>query len=67
MGKVEIPYFKIEIIGKNNINGISREMLITIKKVSLNVASVLEFAQNRLASTELTFNIIDADLDVIYY
>jgi hypothetical protein len=65
--KVETPYFKIEITGENNVNGISRFMFIEIPKASINIQTTLNFTQNNLTAPDLIFSIIDGLGKVIYY
>lgn len=67
MNNTELPYFKMEVIGSLNINGQSKEMLIKIPKISLNIATMLEFQSQGIASTSLDFTIINGDAEVIYY
>lgn len=65
--KVETPYFKIEITGENNVNGVSRFMFIEIPKASINIQTMLNFTQNNLTAPDLLFSIIDGLGKVIYY
>jgi len=65
--KVETPYFKIEIIGENNVNGASRYLFIEIPLASITIQPKLSFSQNNLATTELSFKIINGKAKVIYY
>jgi hypothetical protein len=67
MNKTETPYFKLEVVGSLNINGQSKSMLIKAPRVSLNVATMLEFQSQTIASTSLDFTIINGDAEVIYY
>jgi hypothetical protein len=67
MNKTELPYFKMEVIGSLNINGQSKEMLIKIPRISLNIATMLEFQSQSIASTSLDFTILNGDAEVIYY
>jgi hypothetical protein len=65
--KVELPYFKIEILGKTNINGLSRDMLITIPRAALEIQDNLKFEADRLADLELKFHIIKGEASIVYY
>jgi hypothetical protein len=65
--KVETPYFKIEITGENNVNGASRHLFIEIPLASITIQPKLSFSQNNLATTELSFKIINGKAKVIYY
>lgn len=67
MNKTELPYFKMEVISSLNVNGQSKQMLIKLPKISLNIATMLEFQSQSIASTSLDFTIINGDADVIYY
>jgi hypothetical protein len=65
--KIETPYFKIEITGENNVNGISRYMMIEIPKVSINIKPRLNFTQDNLAAPDLNFKVIEGKAKVTYY
>lgn len=65
--EVSTPYFSIEILGQNNINNISREMLITIPKASIDIATVMEFKEDQIAAIQLEFIIIDTIATIDYY
>jgi len=65
--EVRTPYFTIEILGDNNTNGITRRMLLTVPKASIDITTLLEFKQETLASAELRFTVIDGVASVIYY
>lgn len=67
MNNTELPYFKMEVVSSLNINGQSKQMLIKMPKISLNIATMLEFQSQSIASTSLDFTIINGDADVIYY
>jgi len=67
LNKVETPYFKIEISGENNVNGVSRYLLIDIPRASIDMNMLLDFSRNVLAAGELTFRIIDGAANIIYY
>lgn len=65
--EVRTPYFEIEITGDNNTNGITRKMLLTIPKASIDINTLLEFKQETLASAELRFTVIDGEASIVYY
>lgn len=65
--KISTPYFSIEIIGQNNINDISRNMLIFIPKVSINIMPTLNFEQDKSTAIGLDFLIIDGLATINYY
>ena len=65
--EVRTPYFTIEILGDNNINGITRRMLIKIPKASVDLNTLLEFKQETLSSAELRFMVIDGEATIVYY
>jgi len=67
LDKVETPYFKIEITGENNVNGISRHILMDIPKASITIQPILSFTQDNLATTNLEFKIIGGKAKVVYY
>lgn len=65
--EVRTPYFEIEITGDNNTNGITRRMLLTVPKASIDISTLLEFKQETLASAELRFTVIDGEASIVYY
>jgi hypothetical protein len=65
--EVRTPYFTIEIIGDNNTNGITRKMLLTIPKTSIDINTLLEFKQETLTSAELRFTVINGEASIVYY
>lgn len=65
--KIETPYFKIEISGENNVNGISRFIYIDIPRASIDMQMLLDFSKNNLAAGDLTFRIIDGTANIVYY
>lgn len=65
--EVRTPYFKIEIIGENNINGISRNMLIQIPRASLDITTVLDFKDDMLTAPEMRFRVLDGEATITYY
>jgi hypothetical protein len=65
--EITTPYFKIEITGENNINGISRFMYLDIPKASVDIATILDFKDNMLVAPEMRFKIIDGKASIIYY
>jgi hypothetical protein len=65
--EVKTPYFKIEITGDNNTNGITRKMVLTLPKVSADLTTMLEFKQEALASADLRFIVIDGEASIVYY
>jgi hypothetical protein len=67
LSKIETPYFKIEISGENNVNGISRYMFIEIPKTSIDIQTFLDFSKNNLAAGDLTFKIIEGIANITYY
>lgn len=67
LNEVSTPYFSIEILGQNNINNVSREMLITVPKASIDIATVMEFKEDQIAAIQLEFVIIDMTATVDYY
>ena len=67
MNKTETPYFKIELVGNLNINGVSKQMIIKMPKVSLNISTAIDFESQSIAATSLDFTIINGDMQVIYY
>lgn len=67
LDQVSTPYFKIEIVGENNVNGVSRYIFIEIPKASIDVQPTLTFTQDNLATTGLKFIVIDGKAKVIYY
>jgi hypothetical protein len=67
LNEVSTPYFMIEILGQNNINNVSREMLMTIPKASIDIATVLEFKEEHITAMELEFIIIDSLATIDYY
>lgn len=67
MNKTETAYFKIELVANLNINGISKQMILKIPKVSLNISTPIDFESQSIAATSLDFTIINGDMQVIYY
>lgn len=67
LSKIETPYFKIEISGENNVNGISRFIYIDIPRASIDMQMLLDFSKNNLAAGDLTFRIIDGAANIVYY
>jgi hypothetical protein len=67
LDKIETSYFKMEITGENNVNGISRYMMIEIPKVSIDIKTRLQFTQDNLAAPDLNFKIIEGKAKVTYY
>jgi hypothetical protein len=65
--KVETPYFQIEILGEGNVNGVSRKVLISIPKASIDIQSLIEFSRNKIASADIVFGIIDGKATITYY
>lgn len=65
--EVTTPYFQIEIVGQNNINNISREMLITIPRASIDVSPTMEFKLDQLTAIQLEFVVIDGIATIDYY
>jgi hypothetical protein len=65
--EVRTPYFKIEIIGENNINGVSRNMFIEIPRASVDITTVLDFKDDMLVAPEMRFRILDGEATIIYY
>jgi hypothetical protein len=65
--EVRTPYFKIEIIGENNINGVSRNMFIEIPRASVDISTILDFKDDMLTSPEMRFKILDGEATIIYY
>lgn len=67
LNEIRTPYFKIEITGENNINGVSRFMYIEIPRASIDIATVLDFKNDMLVAPEMTFKILDGEASIIYY
>jgi hypothetical protein len=67
LSEASTPYFKIEITGANNVNGVSRYMLLEIPRASIDIQPTLTFTQDNLATTGLKFTVIDGKAKVIYY
>lgn len=67
INKLETPYFYLEIMGQNNINGISRNIFIKIPKVAYELNSIMEFQDRIGVSSSLYFNVINAQIQIIYY
>lgn len=67
LSKIETPYFKIEISGENNVNGISRYIYIEIPRASADIQMLMDFSKNVLAAGDLTFRIIDGAANIVYY
>jgi hypothetical protein len=67
LDQISLPYFTIEILGQNNINNISREMLITIPKASININTIMEFKEDQITAIQLTFIVIDGNAVINYY
>jgi hypothetical protein len=67
LDKVETPYFRIEITGENNVNGISRFIYLEIPKTSISIQPTLSFTQDTIATAELEFKVIGGKAKVIYY
>jgi hypothetical protein len=67
LNEVSIPYFSIEIIGQNNINNISREMLITIPKAAIDINTMMEFKEDQITAIQLNFIVIDGNAAINYY
>jgi hypothetical protein len=65
--EVRTPYFKIEITGENNVNGVSRFMLIDIPRASVDITTVLDFKNDMLVAPEMRFRILDGEASIIYY
>lgn len=65
--EVRTPYFKIEIKGENNINGVSRFMYIEIPRASIDISTTLEFRDDALTAPEIRFLILDGEASIIYY
>jgi hypothetical protein len=65
--EIRTPYFKIEITGENNINGVSRFMFIEIPRASIDIATVLDFKNDMLVAPEMNFKILDGEASIIYY
>jgi len=65
--KVETPYFKIEITGDNNVNGVSRKIFLEIPTASVSIQPVLSFTQDNIATTNLEFLVIGGKAKVVYY
>lgn len=65
--EVKTPYFKIEVLGENNTNNITRKSLIVIPKASIDISTLLEFKQETLAAVELKFSIVDGQATIVYY
>jgi len=67
LDQISLPYFTIEILGQNNINNVSREMLITIPKASININTIMEFKEDQITAIQLTFIVIDGNAVINYY
>jgi hypothetical protein len=65
--EVQTPYFEIEITGQNNINNVSREMLINIPKASIDIAALMEFKEEQITAIQLKFIVIDGIATINYY
>lgn len=65
--EIRTPYFKIEITGENNINGVSRFMYIDIPRASIDIATVLDFKNDMLVAPEMNFKILNGEASIIYY
>jgi len=65
--EVTTPYFQIEIVGQNNINNTSRQMLITIPKASIDVSPTMEFKLDQITAIQLEFIVIDGIATIDYY
>jgi hypothetical protein len=67
LDQVMTPYFSIEILGQNNTNNISREMLISIPKASIDISTVMDFKEDQLTAIQLTFIVIEGAATINYY
>lgn len=65
--EVRTPYFKIEIIGENNVNGVSRNMFIEIPRASIDITTTLDFKDDMLTAPEMRFRVLDGEASIIYY
>jgi hypothetical protein len=67
LNEISTPYFAIEILGENNINNISRKMLITIPKASIDIAAVMDFKEDEITAVQLQFIVIEKNATIDYY
>lgn len=61
------PYFTIEILGQNNINNVSRQMLINIPKASIDIKTMMDFKDEQITAIQLNFIVIDGIATIDYY
>ena len=64
---IKIPYVKIELIGKGNINNESKSFLVNIPKAQINSAPRMNFDNSSVVSVILQCNIINSDEVELHY
>lgn len=64
---ISIPYVKIELIGKGNINNASKSFLVIIPKAQINSAPQLSFDNESIINIVLNCNVINTDKIELHY
>lgn len=64
---VTLPYLKIELVGKGNINNESKSFLVVIPKAQINGAPQLNFSNDSIINILLNCNIINLNAVELYY
>jgi len=64
---VELPYVKIELVGKGNINNESKSFLVVIPKAQINGAPQLNFNNSSIINILLNCTIINLNTVELYY
>jgi hypothetical protein len=65
--EVAIPYVKIELVGKGNINNQTKSFLVVIPKAQINGAPQLNFNNDSIINILLNCNIINLNVVELYY
>ena len=64
---VELPYVKIELVGKGNINNDTKSFLVIVPKAQINGAPELNFSNDSIINILLNCNIINLNAVELYY
>lgn len=64
---IAIPYVKIELLGKGNINNESKSFLVNIPKVQINSAPRMSFDNSSIVSVILQCDIINSEEVELHY
>lgn len=62
-----LPYVKMELVGKGNVNNETKSFLIEIPKVQINGSPQLNFDNSSIINIILNCNIINLDIVKMYY